>query len=272
MSKVLSGTFNDLEEGIERQPSEIYHFWCGSNHWYYTSLEERILFMENYYEPTSINRGTVEYRTDLNVSQLTINLGSISQPVIQYIAKNPVDIVWVQVSRLFMDNDDDEAAVIFIGQIKTPSFRGQKSSIDCVGFEHFLMQLIPKERYQPQCNYNVFDDNCGLDDSGYKLSSITVTVDSTKRILTATEFDGEEDGYWVFGHIEYDSHRRMILLHQNSVITLAYPLWTMPSGGGEVDVWPGCDRSVTMCRDKFDNVSKALAFPDMPFDNPALWT
>jgi len=272
MSRVLSETYNALEEGVEKSPRELFHFWCGLTHWYYNSTDEKIPFKGISYEPTTIKRSPVEYRADLDISRLSISFGSVSHPIVQYIAKNPIDVVWVQVSRIFMDMDDDEAAVIFVGQIKTPSFKGQQSSVECVGFEHFLKQPIPKERYQPQCNHKLFDEGCTLDEAAYKVSDVMVTVDSTKRLLTATEFGLEEDGYWVFGYIEYNGYRRMVLRHEGDVITLAYPLWTIPASGGNVDIWPGCDGNIKTCRDKFDNVDNALSFPDMPFDNPVLWS
>ena len=270
--KQVSQALETKESDSEKKPSELYHIWRGSTHWRYTSLDDHVVFNGNNYSPVAVKRDSVTYDYNLDVSSLNITFAYITDPVIKFISRNPVEVIWVEIFRILRDMDPVEATVVFVGQIKNVSFQGVQANVSCVGFEHYLKQPIPTERYQPQCNYTVFGTKCALSDSSYKLSSISATIDSTGLIITATEFGSQADGYYQWGRIEWSDYKRMIVKHEGNDVTLRYPLLDFPSTGGLIDAWPGCDWTIETCRDKYDNVVNFGGFPYIPIDNPATWT
>lgn len=262
--------FREREEASRKQPAELYHIWWSGGHWYYTSHDQALQFNGVNYVPAALERGTVEYDSQLEVSTMQITAGRTLHPAIRYIAQNPVEPLWIEIKRVHRDMSPMDASVIFIGQIKNVLVKGVTSQAHCVGFEYFLRQPIPIMRYQPQCNWTLFDSRCSLDSDAYK-ASCQASTDSTKRILTATEVGAQDDGYWVFGYVEWNSHRRMIIKHVGDDIYMRYPILEMNAAVVQVDVWPGCDGGIITCRDKFDNVANFGGHPYVPRDNPTLW-
>ena len=177
------------EEADVRQPVELYKIWTdsGSSYWYYTNGDVAVVFGGNTYEPATIHRGEITYNSDLDVATVSIQFSKVTVPATQYIAQNPIDIVWIEISRLFRDQDPLEKSVIFIGQIKVGAFKGATVEIQGVSFEHFLKMSIPVWRYQLTCNHKVFDAGCTLLEANYLLQTV-VTLDSTKMVLTTPLF------------------------------------------------------------------------------------
>lgn len=275
--KDVTDAYISKETAAERQPVELYHIWHieTDQHWRYTSGDIAVTFGGHVYNPATIKRGPVIYSSDLEVSSLTVDVARMTTPFSVFVAQNPVEILWIQVSRLFRDQDPLEAGVIFIGQIKSVSIKGLATKLHCVGFESYLRQSVPVERYQAQCNWTVFDLNnpkinkCKLNKNSYKLTT-TVTVSSNGLELTSADFALQADGYYQLGYIYFEGHRRSITAHVGSLVTLRFAFADLESSDG-VDAYPGCDGSLVTCRDKFNNVVNNGGFPYIPLDNPTTW-
>lgn len=180
-----------LEEAKVRKPKELYHFWRadGGGHWRYTSSDTAILFGGELFLPGTIKRTVVKYDAELSVTTMRISGGAIEEPVLEFIAINPIEIYWIMVMKLHEGLVPEEASVVFVGQIKGVSFKGVQADVECVGFEHFLKMPIPKERYQVTCNWQVFDSKCTLNKDDFKATAV-ITLDVTKTILTSDAFYG----------------------------------------------------------------------------------
>ena len=102
----------------------------------------------------------------------------------------------------------------------------------------------------------------------YKITT-TVTVDATGLILTSVDFGSQEDGYFIYGRIDFGGTYRTIVNHVGNDVTLFYKFTDLESENS-VDAYPGCNGTRETCRDKFDNIVHNLGFTDIPQENPAL--
>jgi len=239
-------------------------------HWYYTSGDVAVTYNSNTYTPALIKRGSVTYNDKLEVTELKLTIGYVENPTLEYIAINPVEILWISVMKLHRDQSPLEADVVFIGQIKNVKFKGIVAEVECVGFEHYLKMPIPVLRYQIGCNWTVFDSNCKLNEASYKVTA-TVTLDSTGTVLTSTTFGSYADGWFTGGKCVFGTIPRAIAAHIGNTITLAFKIQTLQDNDS-VDVYPGCDGIIETCRDKFNNITHFLGFPFIPIENPAIRT
>ena len=257
------------EEANQRKPVELYHFWRdGGEHWRYTDGDISVTFDGDVYVPADLSRSSVKYDSQLEVTTMSIKAAYVENPVLEFIAINPVEILWVSISKLHRDQAPLEASVIFLGQIKGVSFKGIAANVNCVGFEHFLKQTVPRWRYQLTCNHMVFDSKCTLVEADYKITAV-ITLDSTKTKLTSATFDAQEDGYFTGGHIIFGDETRTIVDHVGSIVTIMYKFKELEDNDS-VDAYPGCDGKIETCKDKFDNLLNFLGFPFIPVENPAL--
>lgn len=281
------------EETSTRKPIELYHIWRGEasvsgeqilvEHWRYTSYSEPIHYKGNWYYPATIQRGTVTYDSQFEVTTLDINVAYLVDPVMKYIATNPVDMIWVQVMKYYEDVIPEEASVVFVGQIKTVSFQGTAATISCVGFEHFLTQRIPKYRYQISCNNDLFDDLCTLEKDDYEETATVTILDSAGVVINATEFGDEDENYYTRGFIRWRDaytnpdtgykrdHYRMIVKHIGQQASIRYKFNDFFKVGETIYIYAGCDKQIATCRSKFSNIVNFFGHPWIPTDNPATW-
>ncbi len=270
--KDVSAEFIAKEEAETKRPSELYHIWReGGVNWRYTSLDDRVVYGGYTYEPAALNRSEVKWNSNVEVTELTIRIGYLNDPVLQFVAMNPVEVLWVSIMRIHLDMDPIVADVIFLGQIKSVSFKGVQAEAKCVGFEHVLRKPVPTWRYQINCNHWLFDAKCTKNRNDYKVTTI-VTIDSTKIKLSAwPAFSDYADRYFTLGTVVFNGIWRTITAHVGVEITVAYQIPGLISGS-VVDVYPGCDRRAETCRDKFNNTVNFLGFPFIPKENPSMRT
>ena len=269
MTKDVTQDYIDKEEAILRQPVELYHVWQdGGSHWRYTSGDVDVVYSGNVYSRAVIERGNVQYNSDFEISTLSIQVKALAEPVVKYLARNPLGIYWIEVLKLFRDQTPYEANVIFLGQIKSVSFQGLQGNVECAGFELYLNRPIPKFRYQPSCNYILYDTYCGIDKTAYSLAATLTDVRNNGLQLTSPTFGTKADNYFKFGYAEFGDSKRMITYHVGNVIKLRYSIPDLVVGSS-VTVYAGCDLTPETCRDKFGNINNSLSFPWIPLDNPA---
>jgi len=274
--KTASEAYTTEETQKKRKPTELYHLWReGGEHWRYTSADFSITYGGNAFAPATVTRGSVRYDTEFEVSTLRCTFGYVDDPVLEYIAQNPVEVIWIEVLKWYEDVTPEEASVIFIGQVKNVAFEGNKATVTCVGFEHYLQQRIPKYRFQLGCNNDLFDDFCssngGPQKEYWSVNATVTTVDTDGVVLNSSTFGEMEDGYFTRGYITWGDYHRMIVDHSGTAITLRF---SMPgfTVGQSVDAYAGCDRQLGTCVERFDNMLNFFGHPWIPMDNPANWT
>ena len=265
--KGTSQDFIDREEADERGPAELYHIWRdGGEHWYYTSGDVDVIYDGNTYVPATLKRSLVKYDTRFEVTTMSIDADYLQDATIDFISMNPIEIMWISVMKLHRDLLT-EVDVVFIGQIKNVPFKGVQAKIECVGFEHFLKKTVPTWRYILTCNHDIFDSFCSKNASAYLVTE-TITLDTTKAILTGTAFGTYDDGHFIGGQVKFGVEARAIVAHVGTAITLSYPMSELVSTDS-VDAYPGCDGRAETCRDKYDNIINILGMPFIPIENPA---
>ncbi len=283
------------EETRTREPIELYHMWRVAQtqtggetmldeHWSYTSYTDEISFGGRVYTPATLKRSSVVYDSQFEITNMNITAAHVMDPVLKYVAINPVDIIWIQVMKYYEGVSPEEASTIFVGQIKTVSFQGIVATINCVGFEHFLSQAIPKFRFQVSCNNDVYDSLCTLDIDNYKFVATITGISNEGMVVTADELDDQDDHYYTRGYIRWRDeftntesgygrdHFRMIVHHIGTSATIRFKFNDYLAVGATVYLYAGCDKQLGTCKTKFNNILNFFGHPWIPIDNPATWT
>jgi hypothetical protein len=61
----------------------------------------------------------------------------------------------------------------------------------------------------------------------------------------------------------------LVIKHEGDKLWLNAPLF-YATVGQTLEVWPGCDKTLAACRDKFNNAPRFGGFPHIPDKNPVL--
>jgi len=129
-----------------------------------------------------------------------------------------------------------------------------------------LQQKIGRE-YVASCWANLGDSDCKVD-----LGAITVTgvVDTVASLYEFTDTSrAEADDFFHYGLLTFtsgaNSGRSMeVKSFDGQTFVLFEAMPEAISAGDEYEVYPGCNKTLATCRDKFANVANFRGFPHIP--------
>jgi hypothetical protein len=136
-----------------------------------------------------------------------------------------------------------------------PMFRGITSSIDAltrtqavikVKSEVVLLNIqMPRNLYQPNCQYTVYSTGCGADKTTFVVHDV-VGASPTQAFIPWTSSTAQFSGGEVFFESGPNINlTRTIRAADTTGLFLAYPLPFLPLAGDDFAAYPGCDRSYT---------------------------
>lgn len=273
--KDVSNQLENLETRRTRKPVDIYDFWNASNQYYITSADEVITYNGQSYQPAMVKRERVNRPSDLTKSIVSITISKLQDEVKSYLQSAPLDETWVRLMKVFRNQPIKEAMVIFVGTVASVRIKGRTATLPCEGLEKYFKQLVPRHRYQRLCGLQIYETQCGVDKSGFKVTATLSAISADFLTLTSATFGGEANGYFDYGWVEFNGYKRMVTSHTGNEIIIRHYIPGL-TDTDEIDVYPGCAQTMEACRDKFGNLNSTLdtffGFPYMPYDNPVLWT
>lgn len=129
-------------------------------------------------------------------------------------------------------------------------------------------RMIGVEVYSQTCRASLGDARCGFDIEGAK---VTFTVTSfSGSVVDATEFTGPDPNYFAQGFVKWltgdnTGTTSMVTTNDGSgSITLSAQPGRTIQVGDTGDIFPGCDKVASTCRDKFDRIPFMRAEPFVP--------
>ena len=145
---------------------------------------------------------------------------------------------------------------------------------------------IPRQLYQPGCNWVLFETNCGLLAANWKWTAVVVSYNAGTSTLVvgtiaSTNTAAVVAHYFSAGYLQIttggNSQYRMVsdnaaIAGGQMSIHLAQPLSAAPNAGDAVNLYPGCSgRYAQDCIAKFNNGARHGGFPFMPVNNPTVF-
>ncbi len=163
-------------------------------------------------------------------------------------------------------------------------FTGRVSTIDKIGRTHVELKLksplslldidMPRNTYQPSCQWTLFDPGCGLIKSAFTFSGNVATVSPdfaditvTGGIPTPTGADGLPT--YAFGRLLFTSgvnQNLQVSINSNDATTVdfLFPPVRNIQIGDTFQMWPGCAKNDNACLNKFNNMVHFRGFPRVP--------
>ncbi|MBN4046387.1 DUF2163 domain-containing protein [bacterium AH-315-P15] len=142
-------------------------------------------------------------------------------------------------------------------------------SAEVRGLAHNLNQVAGRV-FQRVCDADLGDARCGVDltSATYKGSGAVATPESN-RAFAVTGLEGFANGWFSRGKLSWvsgaNNGRAMeIKIHSPGRIELWLPMADTVAASDTFDVVAGCEKSFTICRQKFSNTVNFRGFPHMP--------
>lgn len=230
-----------------------------------------------------ISRDGIKQTTGIEVSNLNIEIQVNDSvmldgvPLIQLLHNGGLDGARFKLERIFMDwqtPTDTSAGVIklFEGRLVEPEFHRTGASFEVASDTEVLNVQMPRNLYQPGCLNTLFDSSCGLAKSSYAVLTNVAINTAVNRIQCTLS---EPQGYFTQGVVEFLSGvnmgvKRTIRLHESGALLLTLPLQQLPAVGDQIRVYPGCDKRMDTCKNRFSNLTNFRGFPFIPVPETAV--
>ncbi|MBN6527894.1 DUF2163 domain-containing protein [Acinetobacter pittii] len=192
-------------------------------------------------------------------------------PVAQAFHNGILDGARFKLERIFLDinTPTDTSAgtlVLFEGRIVEPELNRYEINASVVSDVDNLKLQMPRNLYTPGCLNTLFDGACGLLSADFAVNTTIGTNSTPSRILCELS---QPQGWFTQGVVEFLEGvnigiKRTVRLHESGVLLLTLPLLDMPEIGEAIRVYPGCDKRLDTCTNRFNNRARFRGAPFVP--------
>lgn len=202
-------------------------------------------------------------------AETSVTLGGV--PFVQALGVGALDGATVLLERAFMQSGVVQGTVVlFVGRVGEVQTERGHVTIEVLSHLELLDVMIPSGVYQPSCRNTLFDLNCGLARSAYKISKTASNATDAQRLFFTAALagtPGATSGYLALGKAVCTSGAnagvsRTIKSCSANVVTVIAPWPYAVTAGDAFDFYPGCDKTKATCSAKYSNL---VAFEGEPF-------
>lgn len=192
-------------------------------------------------------------------------------PVAQAFHNGQMDGARFKLERIFMDintptDTSAGALLLFEGRIIEPEFNRNVIHFNVASDLDDLSVQMPRNLYQPSCSNTLFDSACGLNRLNFVVNTVIESGSTSARIICNVT---QPQGWFTQGVVEFleggnAGLKRTIRLHESGVLLLTLPLLEAPVTGQRIKVYPGCDKRLETCINRFNNKAMFRGAPFIP--------
>ncbi|MBN6516484.1 DUF2163 domain-containing protein [Acinetobacter pittii] len=192
-------------------------------------------------------------------------------PVAQAFHNGVLDGARFKLERVFMDmntptNTSAGTLVLFEGRIVEPELDRYVINASVVSDVDNLKLQMPRNLYTPGCLNTLFDSACGLLSTDFAVNTTIAANSTPSQILCDLS---QPQGWFTQGVVEFLEGgnigiKRTVRLHEAGSLLLTLPLLEMPAMGEAIRVYPGCDKRLDTCTNRFNNRARFRGAPFVP--------
>lgn len=245
---------------------EMYEFTHRNVRYYFTSSDRPVVFLSHTYQPATIKRSSISATSSETKKQITLTTTKDFQIAKFFRKFNPSEIV-VKVYRASRDDLNDYNQM-FEGLVTSSTLKGNTASLVCKPYTMTSSNQICRYAFSTKCNHHVYNGLCGLDIEDFSIISQISSINSDGITFTVSDYGGNQDGYYQNGVITVpNGDSRQIIEHVGNQIKVMSPFEDV-SVNDTIRLSAGCDRTSSVCSERFNNFDSFLGFEYVPDRNP----
>jgi uncharacterized phage protein (TIGR02218 family) len=268
-------SFEQYEESIEGSHAiELYEFAYQGQITRYTSADRNVVVnLVTYTCWEALSRSDIE-DSGKNVASanMTITAAPDFPPAQLFAVYPPSDVVNLTIKRV-QANDMTDPRVIWAGRVLSVAWPNDSVKMTCQSLFTRLKQPGLRRLYGKSCPHLLYQQGEGQCNALAASFRVPVTISSVSGIdVVSADFATFADGYFVGGKLEIEIspgiyEKRGIQTHVGNTVKMTHALHTFVPGL-TVDAYPGCDKTIQTCHNKFSNVVNFGGTPYVPIKNP----
>lgn len=243
----------------------------------YTDLDRNVTFSGNtYYADNSISIANITASagsSGLNTTNARFIFDAASGIDPLDVARGRFDNAQVKISWIDYEYPSYGEIVLLVGYISVLTLTNKENGdLELRGLLNQADARIG-QFYRPECDADLGDSRCTVDLTSLTQTG-TITAVTTRTKLQATLTGSPADNYFAFGVLTWTSgdnlNYSMEVLSQVDVgggvdqIVLALEMPDVPQVGDTFEIVAGCDKRLSTCISKFNNVANFRGYPFVP--------
>ena len=225
----------------------------------------------NTWLPSPIDTSDILQTNEMAKDALKLEFPRDNAVAVTFLGGVPEQITTVKIWRGHAGDVTEEFLVAWAGRVSGVSLDADKVTLDCENIFTSMRRPGLRRRYQTACPFALYGAGCGVSKAAHLITG-TATAYSGSTV-TVTISPQPADGFLTGGMLETtDGVFRFIEKEESGVITLSRPITTLNDdidvGPTSVNLYPGCNKSMSTCDTKFSNLVNYGGFPWIPRKNP----
>lgn len=248
-------------------PLELFRFVAGTQRWTMTPHVEPIVHVGETYDPTPMTRSAPEIGSDAARAELTITLPRSHDLARRLLLAPPPDVVSVAVYRRHLTDPDAETIVWWRGRIVSVTVQADAAALRCESLLAALRRPGLRARYGLLCRHALYSVGCGASANAHRVPGTVTAV--AGAVVTVPAAAAYAAGHFTAGMLVASGGavRHFVVGHSGPDLTLMHAAVDIV-GGLAVDLYAGCDHTLTTCHARFNNAANFGGFPWIPRKNP----
>lgn len=265
--------FIDFETADETSVIELYTIAYGAQLWFGTSspLSFSDPSTSRTYTPMGFRRERIVYGADTGKSSLKIQ-APIDAPFLDiFKVQQPSSVVSLTITRLHLDDPALQQRILWSGRIIAPVWETAHVTLNCERIQASAQRYGLRRIMMPGCPHTIYNQargNCRVRQEDHELETTVIAI--SNRTITVADTGAQLD-YYAGGVMQW-SHSSLAATERAEVVsnqagTGVFIVATRPSGlilGATVRIYPTCDKTLTMCAERFNNIANYGGFPYTP--------
>lgn len=261
-------------------PYFLYEFNTGSGVFRYTDYPTDFQWNSETWVGFPITHTDIKQSDEMSKNSVKVTIPLSGLLADKFIGWAPDEVITLTIRR--GHHSETDIRVSWKGRVSAHKLKEQTVELNCESVFTSMRRSGAKARFQRSCRHALYGRGCNVVKEDF---AVPGRVDSLSGLtLTIPEATTKPDGWFIGGMIEFkDGSFRMVTGHIGSSITITrssrYLLESYSSsgyglnygefyGGINVTLYPGCDRTLATCRDKFNNLLNQGGFRWIPSKNP----
>jgi len=262
-------SFEEYDLSISNgSPTELFKFVYNDNVYRFCTLDGGVptyTMNAEVYTAASIRRPDTEMSEDMQKSAIDLTVPKDFPIVELFFLGPPEGVVSITVFRLHVNDSGQNYITVFKGRVLSCNLQGFEAIIRCEPVFSSLRRPGLRMVYETQCVHGHYETGCNLNKDSWAVPGYVLDADGIDVVVqqaAAKPDDWYKGGVFICGDV-----RRMIMRQIGANLELMQPVSTELSGK-ECIIYPGCDHTIKMCAEKFNNAINALAFRWLPAKDP----
>ena len=250
-------------------PIELFEFTLAAEIFCYTTGEDEITVGGMIYKPIYIERSEIQVGPDERTQIIQVSMPADNEFATKYTDIVPGAPANLTIKRVHRFDGANQTAVRFKGVVRSVAYtsQGTRAQLAVLPLSAGMSRQMPRFLYSGLCNHVLYDSRCAVPQDDFRFSG-TITVingnDITVPGVGASVASPGDSGFVSAGNADY----RLVLRQVGDVLTLLLPFDTnVADVGTTVDVFAGCDHTISTCFSQFDNIVNYGGFAFVPLKN-----